>query len=241
MDLENKSVVITGAGRGIGKDISIALAKEKCNVVIVSRTETQLQDVINEIKKNDKKSPAFYIVADLSKKPDIDMVIQKTLSTFGKIDILINNAAFLSSGSFFDISEEIWDKTMDINLKSVFLLSQRAIEIMIKNKMGYIINISSTAALQVPPGIAAYGISKVALNGLSEVLYEIGKANNVKVSTIFPGMTDTEMLRSFNPPVERSKWMHPEDITNCILFLLKQSGRVVVKEVVPWASKHDQI
>ena len=159
MDLENKAAIITGAGRGIGKDISIALAKEKCNVVIVSRTETQLQDVINEIKKNDKKSPAFYIVADLSKKQDIDMVIQKTLSTFGKIDILINNAAFLSSGSFFDISEEIWDKTMDINLKSVFLLSQKAIEIMIKNKMGYIINISSTAALQVPPGIAGLTFS----------------------------------------------------------------------------------
>ena len=241
MDLDNKVAIITGAGRGIGKDISIALAKENCNVVLVSRTEAQLKDAINEIKKSDVKSKAIYIAADLSLKQDIDKVVQKTLEHFGNIDILINNAAFLSSSSFFDLSEEIWDKTLDINLKSVFLLSQKVMEIMVKNKTGYIINISSTAALQVPPTIAVYGISKKALIGLSEVLYEIGKESNVKVSTIFPGMTDTEMLRSFNPPVEHSKWMLPADITDCVLFLLKQSDRVVVKEIIPWASKHDQI
>ncbi|MCL6087229.1 MAG: hypothetical protein M1475_02345, partial [Actinobacteria bacterium] len=71
--------------------------------------------------------------------------------------------------------------------------------------------------------------------------YETGKGYGVKVSTIYPGMTDTQMLRDFNPPVDPKNWMLPEDIANCVLFLLKQSERVVVKDIIPWASRHDQI
>ncbi len=112
---------------------------------------------------------------------------------------------------------------------------------MVKRKSGYIINISSTAALEVPPGIAAYGISKLAMVGLTQAMYEVGKDFGVKVSAIYPGMTDTEMLRGFSPPVDPEKWMRPEDISDCVIFLLKQSDRMVIKDIIPWARRHDKI
>jgi len=239
MDLNGKVAVVTGAGRGIGKSLAIALAKERCNVVLVSRTEEELKKTSSEI--NSLGSKSIYFNIDLSIKENIEMLINKTLDRFGTIDILINNAAVLYSSDFLDITEEEWDKTMNINLRSVFLLSQPILKIMEEKKSGYIINVSSTAALEVPPGIAAYGISKIAMNGLSQAMYEHGKSYNVKVSTIFPGMTDTKMLRELSPPVQKEKWMAPEDIAGCILFLLKQSDRTVVREIIPWAARHDKI
>ena len=110
-----------------------------------------------------------------------------------------------------------------------------------EKRSSYIINISSTAALYVPATLTTYGASKKAMIGMNEALYETAKEYGVKVSIIYPGMIDTEMLRGFNPPVEASKWMQPEDMMDCVLFLLKQSERMVVKEITPWAAKHDQI
>ncbi|MHB1346000.1 MAG: SDR family oxidoreductase [Candidatus Humimicrobiaceae bacterium] len=239
MELNKKTAIITGSGRGIGKDIALALAEEGCNVVITSRTKDQLDMVSERLKE--LNADFLSLALDLSKKENIDILVGRTLKEFKSIDILINNASILYAGPFLELSEEEWDKTFDVNLKAVFLLSQKALKLMCENKSGYIINISSTAALEVPPGIAAYGISKLAVSGLSQVLYETGKECGVKVSTIYPGMTDTEMLRSFNPPVDSKKWMMPEDITGCVMFLLKQSERVVIKDMVPWAAKHDQI
>jgi len=239
MDLDRKVALVTGAGRGIGREVSLSLAKEGCDLILVSRTEGQLKEVKAEIEEAGGK--AIYFAEDISKSKNIDKIIEYSVKEFSGIDILINNAAVLYSSDFLQISEEEWDMTLDINLKASFLLSQSAIRVMKEKGSGYIINISSTAAIEVPPGIAAYGISKLAMVGLSQALYEYGKDLGIKVSTIYPGMTDTEMLRGFDPPVERSKWMLPEDISGCIIFLLKQSDRVIVKDIVPWARRHDKI
>lgn len=239
MNLKNKIAIITGSGRGIGRNVGLALAKEGCKVVLVSRTVGELEKTKKEII--DSGGNAIFIVADLTKKEDIEKIIQRTLTEYRRIDILINNAAVLFSSPFHEITEEQWDTTMDTNLKAVFFLSQKVLEIMKNQKSGYIINVSSTAALCVPPSNAVYGISKLGLVGLSQAMYEIGKEYGVKVSTIYPGMTGTKMLRDFNPPVDPENWMLPEDITSCVLFLLKQSERVVVKDMVPWAARYDKI
>ncbi|MCK4516153.1 MAG: SDR family oxidoreductase, partial [Spirochaetaceae bacterium] len=131
--------------------------------------------------------------------------------------------------------------TFAVNLKAPFFLSQEAIRMMSSHRDGYIINISSTAALQVPGGLASYGTSKMALAALSEAMYQVGKEHGIKVTVIYPGMTDTKMLRDFEPPVDPEKWMKPEDISNAVVFLLRQSKRVVIKELTPWAAGHDQI
>jgi 3-oxoacyl-[acyl-carrier protein] reductase len=239
MELGGKTAIVTGAGRGIGRDISLRLAKEGCNLALVSRTGKQLEKVKEEIECINSKAIIF--PGDISEKGSISKIIEETMEHFNSIDILINNAAVLFPSDFMEITEEEWDKTMNINLKSAFLLSQIILKIMVKRKSGYIINISSTAALEVPPGIAAYGISKLAMVGLTQAMYEVGKDFGVKVSAIYPGMTDTEMLRGFSPPVDPEKWMRPEDISDCVIFLLKQSDRMVIKDIIPWARRHDKI
>jgi 3-oxoacyl-[acyl-carrier protein] reductase len=239
VDLKEKTAIITGAGRGIGKDIALRLAEEGCNIVLVARTGEQLNNVKKDIEG--KGGSALALPVDLSKDGSIAEIIDKATGSFGSVDILINNAAVLFASDILEVSEEDWDKTMDINLRATFFLSQKALRIMIEQKSGYIINISSTAALEVPPGIAAYGISKLAMTGLTQAMYEAGKEHGVKVSAIYPGMTDTEMLRGFDPPVDPDKWMKPEDISDCIVFLLKQSNRMVIKDIIPWARRHDKI
>jgi 3-oxoacyl-[acyl-carrier protein] reductase len=239
MELGGKTAIVTGAGRGIGRDISLRLAGEGCNLALVSRTGKQLEKIKEEIECINSKAIIFPL--DISEKGSISKIIEETMEHFNSIDILINNAAVLFPSDFMEITEEEWDKTMNINLKSAFLLSQKILKIMVKKKSGYIINISSTAALEVPPGIAAYGISKLAMVGLSQAMYETSKDFGVKVSTIYPGMTDTEMLRGFSPPVDPEKWMRPEDISDCVIFLLKQSDRMVIKDIIPWARRHDKI
>jgi NAD(P)-dependent dehydrogenase (short-subunit alcohol dehydrogenase family) len=239
MELQDKVAIITGAGRGIGKHTAIELAAHGCSVLLVSRTATQLQKTVEEIVSYGGKAVSF--PADLSKPNSVKHVFGAAHDHFGGIDILINNAAILIPSDLEDVTEEQWDQVMNVNLKAPFFLCQKALDAMKNRGGGYIINVSSTAALTVPPNNAIYGISKKALIGLSEAFYEKAKDYNVKVSTIYPGMTDTEMLRSFNPPVPPEKWMKTEDIVGCIMFLLMQSGRVVVKDIVPWSSKHDQI
>lgn len=239
MNIKDKVAIVTGAGRGIGKHTALELAAQGCSVLLVSRTVSQLEQTVDEIKSFDGNAVSLSI--DLAKQASVQAVIDAAMSHFGGIDILINNAAVLIPSDIEDVTEEEWDKVMDINLKAPFFLSQKALPVMRQRGGGYIINISSTAALTVPPHNVTYGISKKAIIGMSKALYEKAKKYNVKVSVIYPGMTDTEMLRSFNPPVPPEKWMKTEDIVGCIKFLLLQSDRVVVKDIVPWSTKHDQI
>lgn len=239
MDLKGKTAIITGAGRGIGRDTVLILAQEGCKVALVSRTEKELEDVKREVEQ--KGGVALAITMDISKKQNIDRVIELTLKEFNTIDILINNAGVHTASPFLEVSEKEWDEVMNINLKAMFFLSQAVLQIMERKREGYIINISSTAALQVPARVSVYGISKLGVQGLSQALYEEAKKYGVKVSVIYPGMTDTKMLREIDLPVDPSDWMLPEDISGCILFLLKQSDRIAVKEIIPWAARHDEI
>lgn len=239
MELKDKVAIITGAGRGIGKETAVKLAGKGCKVILVSRTAAQLDQTAAEI--GEAGGTGVAVSADLAEPGSIEYIVAVTLETFGGIDILINNAAVLYATDLLDVTEEEWDQVMKVNQKAPFFLSQRVLPEMEKRGGGYIINISSTAALTVPPGIATYGISKKAIIGMSEALYERAKDFNVKVSVIYPGMTDTEMLRGFNPSVSPEKWMKPDDIAGCIEFLLTQSCRVVVKDMIPWSTGYDKI
>ncbi|HJX41702.1 MAG TPA: SDR family oxidoreductase [Anaerolineales bacterium] len=239
MELKAKVAIVTGAGRGIGKAVALALAEKGCRLLITARNEAELEAAEAQIRS--RGGEARRIAVDLAGPGGPGRVTEAALSAFGTIDILINNAAILYDTRFLEVSEEEWDRVMSVNLKAPFLLSQASLRVMREKRSGYIINISSTAALQVPVTLTTYGTSKKALIGLSEALYETAKEFGVKVSVIYPGMTDTEMLRGFNPPVPPDRWMKTDDIVGCILFLLEQSERVVLRDLVPWAVRHDKI
>jgi gluconate 5-dehydrogenase len=239
MDLHKSVAVVTGAGRGIGCATAFALAEQGCRVVLVARTREQIEEAVHTLAGNGHE--ALGLTTDLGAPGAPESVIRSAVERFGRLDVLINNAAVLFRSEYLDVTEAEWDQVMAVNLKAPFFLCQAALRVMGSQGGGYIINISSTAALMVPPAITTYGISKVGLVGLSQALYETAKSVGVKVSVVYPGMTDTEMLRGFNPPVAPEKWMSTLDIVDCILFLLTQSDRVVIRDLVPWASRHDKI
>lgn len=239
MILKGKTAIITGGGRGIGKAIALDLAKEGCNLIISSRNGEELRKTAEELKAFG--ADVLSIQLDLGMQDNILELVNESVKQFGTVDILINNAGIILPNQFLDITLEEWDATMNINLRSTFLLSQKVLGIMMEKRSGYIINISSTVALGVPPQLASYGVSKCGIVGLSQALYESAKEFGVKVSTVYPGITNTQMVRDLNPPTKEEQWMLPEDIAYCVMFLLKQSDRMIVKDIVPWAVGYDKI
>ena len=239
MSIKNKVAIITGSGSGIGKQIALDLAKDGCNIVVASLVKEQVEQTVKEAMQSGVK--VIGIAKDLSDPSNISFLVNKTIDEFNKIDILINNAAIIKPKWFTEETIEGFDRTIAINLRSMFILGQIVLNKMIEQNEGYIINISSTAAIVVPPTVTSYGISKKGVLGLTEAMYEAGKKYNVKVSTILPGVTNTEMVRNLFPNDSPDQWMLPEDISYCVKFLLNQSKRMIVKEIVPWAVGHDVI
>lgn len=239
MNLPEKVALITGAGRGIGKAVALELAKAGCRLVLAARNEAELANTRREVEK--MGAPAFAYASDLSGEKNIRDLVTQTLDKFKTLDILINNAGIILPKPFLEVTLEEWDRTMTINLRTVFLLSQLALNVMREKRSGYIINISSTVALGVPPQLCSYGASKLGMVGLAHSLYETAKEYGVKVSTVYPGITDTQMVRDINPPTQPEQWMLPEDIAYCVMFLLKQSDRMIVKDIIPWSTGYDRI
>ncbi len=239
MSVKGKLAIVTGAGRGIGKQIALDLAKAGCNLILVSRTQRQIELAAREVQGYGVK--VLPIALDLAKPENIQALIARAKGEFGKIDYLINNAAIIIPKWFTEQTLEEFDETMSVNLRSMFIIGQAVMNKMIEQQDGYIINISSTAAIVVPPTLTAYGVAKKGVLGLTEAMYEAGKKHNVRVSTILPGVTNTEMVRGLFPGDSEDLWMLPEDISYCVLFLLNQSKRMIVKEIVPWAVGHDEI
>lgn len=240
MELKNKTAIITGASRGIGKGIALALAKEGCHILAAARDEQRLDGLKAQTQAFGVRCETAAV--DLRRMSDIQKLLSTAEKSFGTIDILINNAGVIYSDGITGVTEEQWDETMVVNLKAQFFLAQGALACMKNNTDGgYIINISSTVALGAKPGVTSYSVSKYGVMGMSEALYQEAKSFGVKVSTIYPGVTDTEMLRSQDMPCGPSQWMLPEDIADCALFLLKTSSRMVIKDIVPWSTGYDQI
>ncbi len=240
MELKNKTAIITGASRGIGRSLALALAKEGCNIVAGARDEQLLYGLKAQAQALGARCETAAV--DLRRMADIKELLSAAENAFGTVDILINNAGVIYNDGIAGVTEEQWDATMDVNLKAQFFLAQGALALMQNNTGGgYIINISSTVAFGAKPGVTSYSVSKYGVMGMSEALYQEAKGYGVKVSTIYPGVTDTEMLRGQDMPCGPSQWMLPEDIADCALFLLKSSSRMVVKDIVPWSTGYDQI
>ena len=239
MELKGKNAIVTGAGRGIGREIALQLGAQGVNVLAVSRTLAEVERTAADISKMGVLGTA--LAADISNNEDIVRIVDAAQSAFGSIDILVNNAGVLMHDGIDDLNEADWDKTMSINVRGTAFLSRAVMLKMKANEESYVINISSTAALGAKPDVTSYSVSKYGVTGLTEALYKYGRDYNIRVSAIFPGVTDTEMLQSADMPCTQDMLMKPSDIAYCVLFLLRSPARMIVKEVVPWATKFDKI
>jgi 2-deoxy-D-gluconate 3-dehydrogenase len=193
--LSGEVAIVTGGKRGIGREIALALAGAGADVAVCTRVVEGggLEAVVEEIKRLGRRS--LGIQADTSRKADVDNMVQKVMDQFGRIDILINNAGALIKAGFLEMSEDVWDKHMEVNLKGYYLFSQAVAMRMVERKKGCIINIASDLAFKAVPGMSAYCVSKAGIIMLTRALAQELGQYGIRVNAIAPGMIRTELSR----------------------------------------------
>ncbi len=209
--------IVTGAGRGIGKAISLLLSRSGSRVVLASRNETQLRELGGEIRRS--SGEALEIPTDLTRDEEVRRLIEKVLKEGGPVDYLINNAGWGKKAPLLKSRVEEWDQTFNVNVRAPMLLSQLVLPTLMAKKRGAIINIASISGKMGQANTAAYSASKFALLGFSESLFEEVREYGIKVSAILPGFVDTPLI----PPtraLNRDKMIRPEDIAQTVLFVL---------------------
>ena len=194
-ELKDKIAIVTGARRGMGRSHALLLAKAGAKVVVSDISLEDCQKVVEEIKK--EGGEALAIKCDVAKKEEVDEMLGKTIEKWGKVDILVNNAGICQFVPFLEMTEEDWDRTLDINLKGYFLCAQSCAKEMAKQKSGVIINIASVAMGQQGigfPNIVHYSASKGGIVGMTEALAVELAPFNIRVNAIAPGMIETPMI-----------------------------------------------
>jgi 3-oxoacyl-[acyl-carrier protein] reductase len=190
------TAIVTGSTRGIGKETALLLLQRGLNIIISSRSQQSVDNVIQEIldKYPSKKENVLGLKCDVSKYSDVKSLVDVSVKTFGRIDVLVNNAGIVYFKSIMDTSEEEWNKTIDTNLKGVFLFTKEVLSYMIENKSGVIVNVSSGAGKSGFPNLSAYCASKFGVIGFTESIAKEVSNYNVKVMAICPGGVDTKMI-----------------------------------------------
>ncbi|WP_394776220.1 3-ketoacyl-ACP reductase [Flavobacterium sp.] len=234
-DLKNKNALITGAGKGIGKAIAIALAKEGVNVILVSRTQADVDQLATETTALGVKSLA--LSADVSDINSINSAVEKAFAEFKTIDILINNAGIAAFGNFMALEPDAWEKIIQVNLMGTYYTTRAILPNMIERQTGDIINISSTAGLNGNALTSAYSASKFAVLGLTDSLMQEVRKHNIRVTALTPSTVATDLaldlkLTDGNP----DKVMQSEDVAELIIAQLKLSRRVFIKNSSIWST-----
>ena len=242
MDLNNKVAVVTAASRGIGKSIALALAENGCNVIVnYFNNKDKANEVVETIQR--MGSRALAVKCDVSKRDEVDAMFKATIDQFEKVDILVNNAGIGYDIPLLEITDEIWDRHMAVNLKGVFLCTQIAAKYMAEKGCGKIVNISSNSGFGVALlGETSYAVSKAGVIQLTKSsAFELGKYN-INVNCVAPGAIETDMLREdarirnedyemlINSRREASslgKIGRPEDIANAVLFFVSERSHYI--------------
>jgi 3-oxoacyl-[acyl-carrier protein] reductase len=234
-DLKNNNALITGAGKGIGKAIALALAKEGVNVILLARTQDEIENVA--AKARSLRVKALAITADVSDIHSVNAAVEKALSEFKTIDILINNAGIASFGKFLELEPAAWERIIQVNLMGTYYVTRAVLPNMIERQTGDIINISSTAGLNGNALTSAYSASKFAVLGLTDSLMQEVRKHNIRVTALTPSTVATDLaielkLTDGNP----EKVMQAEDMAELIIAQLKLNRRVFIKSSSIWST-----
>ncbi|MDE5414794.1 3-ketoacyl-ACP reductase [Alkalihalobacterium chitinilyticum] len=233
--LSGKNALITGAGRGIGRAIAIALAKEGVNVGLLGLNMSNLEKLTSELEPYGVTISAA--TADVANLEAVEHAVEHIQSDLGSIDILINNAGVAKFGGFLDLTPEEWENIIRVNLMGVYHVTRAVLPQMIERKSGDIVNIASTAGQKGAPVTSAYSASKFAVMGLTESLMLEVRKHNIRVTALTPSTVVTDLavesnLITGNP----ENVMHPEDLADMLVAGLKLHPRVFVKSAGLWST-----
>jgi 3-oxoacyl-[acyl-carrier protein] reductase len=233
MRLKNKVAMITGAGSGIGKETAYLFAKEGARLVLTGKTADKLEKVCNEIHESGGK--AIFKIGDVSKREDMDDVVNTALNEFGRIDILINNAGVNKDALVTKMTKEQWNGVIEVDLTGAFNCIQTVVDVMINQGSGVIINASSISGIYGNIGQVNYASAKAGLIGLTKTLAkELGR-KGVRVNAVAPGFTITPMtskvpdkiLEMMTEKIPLHRLAEPLDIAYAYLYLASDEARYV--------------
>jgi NAD(P)-dependent dehydrogenase (short-subunit alcohol dehydrogenase family) len=242
--LTGKVAIVTGGSDGIGKATALTFAREGAKVVIVGRNEAKGRRALRELKE---VGEATYFKVDVSDSQQVKRMVEDTIQRYGRVDILINNAAICPPGDVVTTTEAIWDEVIDINLKGVFLCSKYAIPHMQKNGGGAIVNIGSINSLMAMENEAAYDASKGGVLMLTKAMALDFARSRVRVNCICPGAIETPMLKASldtakDPKAARVSLIQkhplrragtPEEIAQAALFLATDDSSFITGATIP--------
>ncbi|SHL57540.1 3-oxoacyl-[acyl-carrier protein] reductase [Chitinophaga jiangningensis] len=226
--LKGKKALITGAGKGIGRAIAIALAAEGVDIALMGRSAGPLEEVAAAVRQQGVK--AAVATGDVAKIDEVNAAVASLTAELGQIDILVNNAGISSFGGFMDLTPERWEEIIQVNLLGAYYVTRAVLPSMIDRKTGDIINISSTAGQKGAPATSAYSASKFGLLGMTESLMLEVRKHNIRVSALTPSTIATDMAKELNlTDGNPEKVMQPEDLAEVVVAQLKLNRRVLLK------------
>lgn len=239
MQLKEKTAIITGASRGIGRTIALFFAKEGANVIInYSNNEKAAMDVVKEAMEYGVK--AYAIKANVSNFCEVEKLVEKVLNEFGSIDILVNNAGITKDNLLIKMTEEDFAKVLDINLKGTFNFTKAVSRIMIKQRRGKIINIASVVGIIGNAGQSNYAAAKAGIIGFTKSIAKELASRGINVNAIAPGFIETDMTAVLGDKIKAElinaipmkKPGKPEDVANAAVFLASEQSNYITGQVI---------
>lgn len=236
MDLSNKVAIVTGSARGIGREIALKLAEVGATVVITDIADAE--QTAQEFKSAGRQS--LGITADVSSATDVARLVETTVNTFGRVDILVNNAGITRDQLVLRMSDEDWDKVLNVNLKSVFLCCRAVLRHMVRQRWGRIVSISSIVGLVGNPGQANYAAAKAGIIGLTKTIAREVASRGITANAIAPGFIDTKMTQQLSE-AQRQELLKripagslgsPRDVAEAVAFLASEEARYITAQVL---------
>ncbi len=237
MDLSNKVAIVTGAGRGIGREIALKLAGVGATVVVNDIGEAEA--VAEEIRASIKR-PSLAVAANVGLAADVARLVETTVATYGRVDILVNNAGINRDQLVLRMSDDDWDSVLNIDLKSVFLCTRAVVRHMIKQRWGRIVSLSSIVGLVGNAGQANYASAKAGIIGFTRSVAKEVASRGVTVNAIAPGFIDTPMTQRLEEAhreelkkrIPVGYFGSPRDVAEAVAFLVSEEARYITGQVL---------